>query len=252
MLEEVGLGYLRCGQPLSTLSGGESQRLKLAAHLAESVAVAEPASAAEPLGKSSSRSTAMDSSASSAEGAEVLTPAAGTSHPAPRPDARVLALREALPPMPGLLTGRELLEQTARQKTVPLAATAPLPAPAHQRTLFLFDEPTTGLHFDDIRVLLQVFQRLANAGHSVLVIEHNLEVIKCADWVIDLGPDAGDEGGRLVAAGPPEQIAACPASHTGQALREMGLGADPALAPANRAAAPSAPLGATGLARGSG
>jgi hypothetical protein len=90
-----------------------------------------------------------------------------------------------------------------------------------KRTLFLFDEPTTGLHFDDVRVLLQVFQRIVDAGHSVVVIEHNLDVIKCADWVIDLGPDAGERGGQLVASGTPEEIAACAASHTGRFLREL-------------------------------
>ena len=119
VLQEVGLGYLRLGQPINTLSGGESQRLKLVRHLAD----------------------------------------AG-------------------------------LEPTSGTGARPGAAT-PL-----RRTLFLFDEPTTGLHFDDVRVLLQVFQRLVDAGHSVLVIEHNLDVIKCADWVIDLGPEAGDEGGQ--------------------------------------------------------
>ncbi len=87
--------------------------------------------------------------------------------------------------------------------------------------MFLFDEPTTGLHFDDVRVLLQVFQRLVETGHSVIVIEHNLEVIKCADWVIDLGPEAGDGGGKIVATGTPETIAACPESHTGQALKSV-------------------------------
>src|SRR5208283_4532756 len=97
----------------------------------------------------------------------------------------------------------------------------PLSAPAP--TLFLFDEPTTGLHFDDVRVLLRVFQRLVDIGHSVLVIEHNLEVMKSADWIIDLGPDAGDQGGQVVAAGTPEDIAACPESHTGQALRTVLL-----------------------------
>ncbi len=86
-------------------------------------------------------------------------------------------------------------------------------------SLFLFDEPTTGLHFDDVRVLLQVFQRLVNAGHSVLVIEHNLDVIRCADWIIDLGPDAGDAGGKIVAQGTPEQVAQVKGSHTGEALR---------------------------------
>ena len=138
LLQAVGLGYLRLGQPINTLSGGESQRLKLVSHLAQS-SVGGP--------------------------------------PAGRPDA--------------------------------------------SPTLFIFDEPTTGLHFDDVRVLLQVFQRLVEAGHSLLVIEHNLDVIKCADWVIDLGPEAGDEGGRIVAVGTPEQIAACAASHTGRALHAV-------------------------------
>src|SRR5208282_5297291 len=84
--------------------------------------------------------------------------------------------------------------------------------------IFLFDEPTTGLHFDDIRILLKVFQRLVDAGHSVLVIEHNVDVIKSADWVIDLGPEAGDEGGKVVAQGTPETLANTPSSHTGRAL----------------------------------
>ena len=155
LLEEVGLGYLRLGQPINTLSGGESQRLKLVRHLAEAI-----------VGADAGRSAA---------------------HSARRIPHSALN--------PSLLT----------------------PAP----TLFLFDEPTTGLHFDDVRVLLKVFQRLVDAGHSVLVIEHNLDVIKSADWIIDLGPDAGDQGGQIVAAGTPEQIAACPESHTGQALRAV-------------------------------
>jgi excinuclease ABC subunit A len=87
--------------------------------------------------------------------------------------------------------------------------------------LFLFDEPTTGLHFEDVRVLLKVFQRLVDAGHSVVVIEHNLEVIKSADWVIDLGPDAGDDGGRIVGEGTPEEVADIPGSYTGQFLRHV-------------------------------
>jgi excinuclease ABC subunit A len=153
VLFDVGLGYLRLGQPINTLSGGESQRLKLAAHLAESSAGVPPAP------------------------------------PSPTSDSR---------------------DGCA--------------------TLFLFDEPTTGLHFEDVRVLLQVFQRLVDAGHSIIVIEHNLEVIKCADWVIDLGPEAGDEGGRLVVAGAPEAVAACAVSHTGQALRELGLATQAAMA----------------------
>jgi excinuclease ABC subunit A len=134
LLQEVGLGYLRLGQPINTLSGGESQRLKLVRHLAD-------------------------------------------------------------------------FTQASAGDTKP--------------TLFLFDEPTTGLHFDDVRVLLEVFQRLVDAGHSVLIIEHNLDVVKSADWVIDLGPDAGDQGGQIVAQGTPEEIAECSASHTGRALKEV-------------------------------
>src|SRR5204862_2528895 len=140
LLQEVGLGYLRLGQPINTLSGGESQRLKLVSHLAETVAV------------------------------NVSSPGSSEAD-----DAR-------------------------------------------GHTLFLFDEPTTGLHFDDVRVLLKVFQRLIDAGHSVIVIEHNLDVIKSADWVIDLGPDAGDQGGQIVAQGTPEEVAGCAKSHTGKAL----------------------------------
>ena len=153
LLAEVGLGYLKLGQPINTLSGGESQRLKLVKHLAECFV-----------------------------GNDTPRPAMSLSH------RSSLGLR-------------------------PSAIAPP------SRTLVLFDEPTTGLHFDDVRVLLKVFQRLVDAGHSVLVIEHNLDVIKSADWLIDLGPDAGDEGGQLVAQGTPETIAACPESHTGRALR---------------------------------
>jgi len=136
LLQEVGLGYLRLGQPINTLSGGESQRLKLVSHLAEI------------------RHINADS-------------------------------KEVAPSKP---------------------------------ILFLFDEPTTGLHFDDVRVLLKVFQRLVNAGHSVLVIEHNLDVIRSADWIMDLGPEGGEDGGQLVIAGTPEQVIACSQSHTGRAL----------------------------------
>ena len=129
-LAEVGLDYLRLGQSVPTLSGGEAQRLKLAGHLAQ--------------------------------------PAAGRTRPA----------------------------------------------------LFLFDEPTTGLHFDDIRKLLGAFSRLLAAGHSLVVIEHNLDVIRAADWIIDLGPEAGDAGGRIVCEGTPDTLAASPDSATGRALRE--------------------------------
>lgn len=140
ILQDVGLGYLRTGQPINTLSGGESQRLKLSAHLAD-----------------------------------ILSKQNGANS----------------------------------RKIVPAGASS---------TLFIFDEPTTGLHFDDVRCLLQVFQKLVDTGHSVVVVEHNLDVIRSADWVIDMGPEAGDQGGQLVAAGTPESIQTCPLSHTGRAL----------------------------------
>ncbi|MGN0959142.1 MAG: hypothetical protein ACI4OC_00175, partial [Coriobacteriales bacterium] len=83
------------------------------------------------------------------------------------------------------------------------------------------DEPTTGLHFDDVRQLLEVLQQLVEHGNTVLVIEHNLDVIKVADRIIDLGPEGGDKGGHIVVAGTPEEVAACPASHTGRFLRPL-------------------------------
>jgi excinuclease ABC subunit A len=90
-----------------------------------------------------------------------------------------------------------------------------------QRTLYIFDEPTTGLHFDDVSKLLSAFRRLIDAGGSILVIEHNLEVIKTADWVIDLGPEGGERGGYIVGSGPPEAIAKLPKSYTGQYLSRI-------------------------------
>jgi excinuclease ABC subunit A len=145
-LAEVGLDYLRLGQPVPTLSGGEAQRLKLAGHLADS------------------------------------------------------AVRLNSP-----------------KKT---AKAASGPAAARRGSLFLFDEPTTGLHFDDVAKLLRAFRRLIDAGHSLLVIEHNLDVIRAADWIIDLGPEGGEGGGRAVVAGTPSEVMQCAASHTGRALTE--------------------------------
>jgi excinuclease ABC subunit A len=127
-LSEVGLGYIHLGQSATTLSGGEAQRIKLAAELAKRA------------------------------------------------------------------TGR---------------------------TLYLLDEPTTGLHFADVHKLLEVLLRLRESGNTVVVIEHNLDVIKCADYIVDLGPEGGDAGGQLVAAGTPEEVAACAASHTGRYLRSV-------------------------------
>ena len=89
-----------------------------------------------------------------------------------------------------------------------------------QPTLFVFDEPTTGLHFHDIKTLLRAFAALLEKGHTVVIVEHNMDVIKCADYVIDLGPEGGEAGGQLVCAGTPEEIAACEASYTGRFLRE--------------------------------
>jgi len=137
VLDEVGLGYLRLGQSATTLSGGEAQRMKLAAHL-------QPA-------------------------ARQMTRGGSYSNPA-------------------------------------------------RRLLYIFDEPTTGLHFDDVSKLLAAFRRLIEAGGSIVVIEHNLEVIKTADWVIDLGPEGGEGGGKVIGAGTPEFIAQLRGSHTGKYL----------------------------------
>jgi excinuclease ABC subunit A len=89
------------------------------------------------------------------------------------------------------------------------------------RTLYILDEPTTGLHFEDVRKLLEVLQELVDQGNSIIVIEHNLDVIKVADWIIDIGPEGGDGGGMIVATGTPEQVAASPDSHTGHYLRAI-------------------------------
>jgi excinuclease ABC subunit A len=93
------------------------------------------------------------------------------------------------------------------------------------RTVYILDEPTTGLHFEDVRRLLGVLMRLVESGNTVLVIEHNLDVVKSADWLVDLGPEGGDAGGRVVAEGTPEQVAKTPESHTGRFLAPI-LGVD--------------------------
>ena len=127
-LRDVGLGYVKLGQPSTELSGGEAQRVKLATELSK------------------------------------------------------------------IATGK---------------------------TIYILDEPTTGLHTDDVRKLLDVLQQLVEKGNTVVVIEHNLDVIKCADHIIDLGPEGGDGGGTIVATGTPEEVAACPESYTGQYLKRM-------------------------------
>ncbi len=141
---DVGLEYVRLGQPVPTLSGGEAQRLKLAGFLAEAAT-------------SASKS------------------------------------RQAV---------------------------------AKKGTLFLFDEPTTGLHFDDIAKLMRAMRKLLSAGHSLILIEHNLDVIRAADWLIDLGPEGGEDGGLLVCQGTPEEVREHPTSHTAEALREYALHMD--------------------------
>ncbi|HTT06031.1 MAG TPA: excinuclease ABC subunit UvrA [Steroidobacteraceae bacterium] len=156
-LGDVGLDYVRLGQPVPTLSGGEAQRLKLAGHLAA-------------------------------------------------------------------------VEQPARKRRGT--------APDALGKLLIFDEPTTGLHFEDIARLVQAFGLLLAAGHSLLVIEHNLDVIRAADWIIDLGPEGGVHGGQLIAAATPEALMQLPHSHTGRALRDYTAAAPSAAAAS--AAAPSA------------
>jgi excinuclease ABC subunit A len=92
--------------------------------------------------------------------------------------------------------------------------------------LYIFDEPTTGLHFDDVSKLLEAFRKLIDAGGSVLVIEHNMDVIKTADWIIDLGPEGGERGGDIVVTGPPEVVAECPKSYTGKWLARILPGSE--------------------------
>ena len=153
-LADVGLEYVKLGQPVPTLSGGEAQRLKLAGHLAEAGSVVSSIT--------------------------------------------------------------------------------------HHGKLFLFDEPTTGLHFDDVAKLLKAFRKLLAAGHSILVIEHNLDVIRASDWIVDLGPDGGDRGGEIVCTGTPAEVRANPRSYTGQALAsyEKALSGDkPAAEALNQTAA---------------
>ncbi len=161
-LADVGLEYVKLGQPVPTLSGGEAQRLKLAGHLAE-------------------------------------------------------AARSGI--------------STAKV--------------AKKGSLFLFDEPTTGLHFDDVARLMRAFRKLLGAGHTLLIIEHNLDVIRAADWVLDLGPEGGEGGGELVAVGSPETVMANPRSHTGAALREYAVAMTPDAIGSSASGLPASEISAT-------
>ena len=107
------------------------------------------------------------------------------------------------------------------------------------RTLYLLDEPTTGLHFDDVRKLMEVLHRLTDLGNTILIIEHNLDVIRSADWIIDLGPEGGKDGGEIVAEGTPAQVAANPASYTGKFLRRYFPQTDPPAKPQSNGFAPA-------------
>jgi excinuclease ABC subunit A len=174
-LHDVGLDYIQLGQPSTTLSGGEAQRVKLATELGK---------------------------------------AGGTKN-----NPVIEGLKRALPGEAGPGNGEEpdaLAELASHKPRARGRIASPL-----GHTLYILDEPTTGLHFEDIRKLCEVFDRLADGGNTLVVIEHNLDVIKRADWIIDLGPEGGDRGGTVIAAGPPERVATTPGSFTGEYLRPM-------------------------------
>ena len=202
-LKDCGLGYITLGQASNTLSGGEAQRVKLAAELKPDPPL--------PLGEGRVRASSSPSIAKpqSEPGAQATGGAVPTS----------IANRKS--------TIDNLQSEPAAQATggaVPTSiadrqSTIANPGFADMRTLYVLDEPTTGLHPADVRNLLGLLQRLVSAGNTIVVIEHNLDVIAAADWVIDLGPEGGDAGGQILASGPPETIAATETSHTGHFLR---------------------------------
>jgi len=222
-LVDVGLEYLKLGQPVPTLSGGEAQRLKLAGHLAEAGTrslrgTTPPAAPAPLLDEEGSvlKSRLQGAHGGVARSAGVVrrgtTPPAA---PAPLLDEEGSVLKSRLQGAHGGVARSAGVHSPPYQGGVARSAGV-----VRRGNLFLFDEPTTGLHFADIARLLQAFRKLIAAGHSLIVIEHNLDVIRAADWIIDLGPEGGDAGGEVVAVGTPQQIEAHPRSHTGIALRE--------------------------------
>ena len=201
-LADVGLDYLRLGQPVPTLSGGEAQRLKLAGHLAE-------AAQRKPVRKAS----AVDKFGGKAGERGDLVERGGDP-PGRSPGARTGDAGE-IGDRPQFLADAAALARRASASEVSGQI-----APAEPGLLFLFDEPTTGLHFEDVAKLLGAFDKLLQAGHSLIVIEHNLDVIAASDWIIDLGPEGGEDGGAIVVEGPPEVVRAHASSHTGAALRD--------------------------------
>ena len=205
-LRDVGLGYVELGQPSTQLSGGEAQRVKLATELGKI--------GTTPLGKR--RDGDEDAPPASIPGAGVpldddpesdASDEGGEGAPDELDDAQAEE---------SLRKGSSFARPERRDGVAPT-----LTNPMGQRTLYILDEPTTGLHFEDVHRLIGVLNRLADAGHTLVVIEHNLDVIKCADWIIDLGPEGGDRGGLVIAQGTPEHIAQVPENHTGRYLRPI-------------------------------
>ncbi|MBI3935513.1 MAG: excinuclease ABC subunit A, partial [Betaproteobacteria bacterium] len=212
-LAEVGLEYLRLGQPVPTLSGGEAQRLKLAGHLAEAAGTTPVLRTTPPY---QGRETTPALRTTPPYQGRETTPALRTTPP--YQGGETTPAQRATPPLQGgeAAGAVHALPSSPRRGGASEASDGVV----HKGKLFLFDEPTTGLHFDDVAKLLRAFLRLIAAGHSLVVIEHNLDVVRAADWIVDLGPEGGDAGGEIVCSGTPREVMAHPSSHTGKALRE--------------------------------
>jgi len=194
-LHDVGLDYITLGQPSTQLSGGEAQRIKLATELGKTFGALEQVE----LLKAGSTAPPADEEAEAGDALDEFADAAG-----PAKNKK------------GGKDAKKSSKWAERFEAMRQRAANP-----YGKTLYVLDEPTTGLHFEDIRKLVHVFDRLADAGHTLVVIEHNLDVIKCADWIIDLGPEGGSNGGTIVAQGTPETVAKTKASYTGAYLGPM-------------------------------
>jgi excinuclease ABC subunit A len=193
-LRDVGLGYVELGQPSTQLSGGEAQRVKLATELGKIGGGRIIPTSRDEDAKNARDTSTPDDLDTDTEGEDELDD----------------ALAEA-----SIRKGSSTPKASGRGGP---AAQITLTNPMGARTLYVLDEPTTGLHFEDVRKLIEVLNRLAEAGHTLIVIEHNLDVIKCADWIIDLGPEGGDRGGTVVVQGTPEVVAKSVDSYTGRYL----------------------------------